>query len=237
MTPAALGKFVPNFGALAATPAGPGHYVPFPGMSAQIPASPGYYAPGIGGFQMFPALAGTYVATNAATAPTLASIGSYAPVTGMQIDIPAAPGYYVSITGSSAMTPAPIGTIVPLAGSTLPTPVTPGTYAPIIGMQSALTSGDLSGDNLINQAELDIVLANYWTNSPWIFMTNAAQSCGGNFQFTLTNASAWDFSVLVSTNLGGTNWNYLTVAHPIYQFADAAATNGAPQRFYRLRWP
>jgi hypothetical protein len=53
----------------------------------------------------------------------------------------------------------------------------------------------------------------------------------------MTNATAWDFSVLVSTNLSGTNWSYLGVAYPAYDFSDPAATNGAPERFYRLRWP
>lgn len=31
--------------------------------------------------------------------------------------------------------------------------------------------------------------------------------------------------------------NYLDVAYPAYQFTDPVATNGTPQRFYRLRWP
>ena len=68
-------------------------------------------------------------------------------------------------------------------------------------------------------------------------MTNFGQQCGGEFQFAMTNASAWNFSVLFNTNLNSTNWGYLGVAYPVYQFADPAATNGAPQRYYRLHWP
>jgi len=52
----------------------------------------------------------------------------------------------------------------------------------------------------------------------------------GTWLFVLTNATAWDFSVLT-----GTNWTYLGVANPAFTFVD---TNGvARQRFYRLRWP
>ena len=66
-------------------------------------------------------------------------------------------------------------------------------------------------------------------------MTNAVRLDGGLFQFALTNAGAWNFSVLVSSNL--VDWAELpTPAFPIWQFVDPAATNES-QRFYRLRWP
>jgi hypothetical protein len=86
----------------------------------------------------------------------------------------------------------------------------------------------------VDQRELDAVLANYWPDSPWLYMTNVASLGGGTFQFALTNANNWDFSVLVSTNF--VDWELLGPAFPVYQFLDTAATN-APQRFYRLRWP
>jgi len=78
------------------------------------------------------------------------------------------------------------------------------------------------------------VLSNYWPNSTWLQMTSPAKLNDGLFQFALTNASAWDFSVLVSTNL--IDWDFLGPAFPVYQFLDSASTNG-PQRYYRLRWP
>ena len=65
-------------------------------------------------------------------------------------------------------------------------------------------------------------------------MTNATDLGTTNIQFALTNATAWNFSVEVSTNL--MNWDFLGPAFPFYQFFDPAATN-EPQRYYRLRWP
>ena len=104
-------------------------------------------------------------------------------------------------------------------------------------MSAAIVPGDLNNDSIVDQSELNVVLTNYWTNSPWVTLSNFSQLCNGQFEFRLTNANAWDFSVLVSSNLTGTNWNYLGSAYSAYQFSDPAATNGAPQRFYRLRWP
>jgi hypothetical protein len=104
-------------------------------------------------------------------------------------------------------------------------------------MAAPLAAGDLDNDGTVSQAELNAVLTNYWQYSPWLSMTNFGQQCGGEFQFELTNASAWNFSVLFVTNLTDTNWSFLRAAYPVYQFADPSVTNGAPQRFYRLRWP
>jgi Leucine-rich repeat (LRR) protein len=94
--------------------------------------------------------------------------------------------------------------------------------------------GDSNGDGMISQNELNIVLANYWPNSPWLAMTNTTGLGSTTVQFALTNANNWDFSVLVSTNLK--DWRLIGSALPVYQFSDPAATN-APKRFYRLRWP
>lgn len=100
---------------------------------------------------------------------------------------------------------------------------------------NVIVPGDTNGDGIVDQAELNVVLANYWAHSPWVYMTNAARLCDGRFQFELTNASAWNFTVLVTTNL--MDWTNLPgPAYPVYQFRDPEGTN-APQRFYRLRWP
>ena len=93
---------------------------------------------------------------------------------------------------------------------------------------------DINGDGIVSQSELNIVLSNYWTHSPWVQMTNTAGLGTTEVQFALTNASAWLFTVEASTNLG--NWTPIGSASPLYQFSDPAATN-SPQRFYRLRWP
>ncbi len=100
---------------------------------------------------------------------------------------------------------------------------------------NSVTPGDMNGDGIVDQSELNAVLANYWAHSPLVSMTNAARLCEGKFQFELTNTSAWNFTVLVSTNL--VNWtNLLSPAYPVFQFVDPESSN-APQRFYRLQWP
>jgi hypothetical protein len=102
-----------------------------------------------------------------------------------------------------------------------------------------ITPGDMNGDGIVSQSELNAVLANYWAHSPWLYMTNAALLCDGRFQFELTNAGAWNFTVLVSTN--ATDWTNLpTPAFPVYQFVDpfvAPQGTNASQRLYRLQWP
>jgi uncharacterized repeat protein (TIGR01451 family) len=96
--------------------------------------------------------------------------------------------------------------------------------------------GDLNGDGIVDQDELKIVLAHYWPYSPGIYMTNPVALGGGRFQFELTNASAWNFSVLASTNM--VDWTNLPgQAYPVYQFLDPDAADEVPFRFYRLRWP
>jgi hypothetical protein len=99
---------------------------------------------------------------------------------------------------------------------------------------TAIVPGDLNGDGLVDQSELDTALASYCLNSTWLEMTDALKLSDGLFQFALTNATAWNFSVEVTTNL--VDWEFLGPAFPVYQFLDAEGTN-APQRHYRLRWP
>jgi PKD repeat protein/subtilisin-like proprotein convertase family protein len=101
---------------------------------------------------------------------------------------------------------------------------------------NVFVSGDLNGDGIVDQSELDIVLSNYWAHSQWVYMTNATSLGNGFFQFALTNANAWNFSVLVSSDL--TNWTTnMYPAYPVYQFVDPEAATNASQRFYRLQWP
>jgi len=77
-------------------------------------------------------------------------------------------------------------------------------------------------------------LSHYWPYSPWLALTNPAGLGGTNVTFALTNASGWNFSVLMSINL--VDWDYLGQATPLYQFFDTNAP-ASPQRYYRLRWP
>ena len=104
------------------------------------------------------------------------------------------------------------------------------TYTP----PAVVQPGDLDGDGVIAQPELDTVLSNYWANSPWIEITNAAGVGTSNLMFALPNPGGWAFTVEISTNL--TTWAPAGSAAPTYRFDDSAgATEGT--RYYRLVWP
>ena len=51
-----------------------------------------------------------------------------------------------------------------------------GLYTPIAGMAAAVVSGDLNGDGIVSQTELNSVLTNYWENSPWVTANKFLQS-------------------------------------------------------------
>jgi hypothetical protein len=99
---------------------------------------------------------------------------------------------------------------------------------------SNLVSGDLSGDGIVDENELNTVLSNYWPSSPWLYLTNVAGLGGTTGTFALTNSTSGAFSVEYSTNL--TDWFFLGPATPRYGFTDTNAP-AQPQRYYRLRWP
>jgi hypothetical protein len=104
------------------------------------------------------------------------------------------------------------------------------------GTNAYALAGDLNGDGIVDQEELNAVLANYWASSPWLYMTNPASLGGGFFQFALTNATGWNFTVMASSNL--VDWTTLPgPAYPVYQFYDPEAASNAPVRVYRLRYP
>jgi hypothetical protein len=95
-------------------------------------------------------------------------------------------------------------------------------------------AGDTNGDGLVSQAELDAVLASYWPQAPWLFMTNVVGLGGTNVTFALSNSTAGSFTVEYTTNL--VDWELLGPAIPRYLFTDTNAPV-APQRSYRLRFP
>ena len=109
------------------------------------------------------------------------------------------------------------------------------TYSPdqIFIAPLVFAAGDLNGDGLVSQGELDQILTNYWPTSPWIYLTNVAGLGESNVTFELSNATVGTFSVLMSTNL--MDWDFLGPAMPRYELADTNAP--AVQRYYRLRWP
>jgi len=95
-------------------------------------------------------------------------------------------------------------------------------------------SGDTSGDGIVSQSELNEVLANYFSTSPWLQMTNVAGLASTNVTFALTNDLTGAFSVEYTTDFA--NWQFLGPATPRYLFTDTNAP-AVPQRYYRLRWP
>jgi hypothetical protein len=97
-----------------------------------------------------------------------------------------------------------------------------------------MVPGQTNYAGIVDQNELNAVLANYWPYSPWLYMTNVAGLGGTNVTFALTNSIAGAFSVQYSTDL--VNWDYLGPATPQYLFTDTNAP-GMPQRYYRLSYP
>jgi hypothetical protein len=95
-------------------------------------------------------------------------------------------------------------------------------------------AGDLNGDGVVSQSELDTVYGNYVTNSPWLYMTNIAGVGGTNVSFALDNSVLGAYSIQYSTNL--VNWYYLGAATPRYLFTDTNAP-ALPKRYYRLSYP
>jgi hypothetical protein len=95
-------------------------------------------------------------------------------------------------------------------------------------------AGDLNGDGIVDQSELDAVYADYLTTSPWLLMTNVAGLGETNVTFALSNSISGGYSVEVSSNLA--DWQLLGPATPRYLFTDTNAPL-ATQRYYRLRYP
>jgi hypothetical protein len=95
---------------------------------------------------------------------------------------------------------------------------------------NSLVPGDTDGNGIVDQAELNAVLAHYWASSP-PYIANTASSGKTNFTFTITN---FTFTVQFITNLANPNWQNLGQAR--FQFTDPNAVIGQ-QRYYRLVTP
>ncbi len=93
-------------------------------------------------------------------------------------------------------------------------------------------SGDLDGDGVVSEAEMNLIGQNYWSTTA-NYLTGLTSAGPGRFAFGLSNTAGLNFSVLMSSNL--TDWTPLPNATGFY-FDDPGASN-APVRFYRLRWP
>lgn len=94
--------------------------------------------------------------------------------------------------------------------------------------------GDLNNDGIVSQSELNLVYANYVTNSPWLYLTNTLGLGEIAVSFELLNSVAGNYTVEVSTNL--VDWTVLGPASPRYGFTDTNSLSNQ-QRYYRLRYP
>ena len=94
--------------------------------------------------------------------------------------------------------------------------------------------GDINGDGIVSQSELEAVYNGYVTTSPWLYITNTAGLGGTNVSFALSNSLSGAYTVQYSTNL--LDWITLGPASPRYLFTDTNAP-ALPQRFYRLIYP
>jgi hypothetical protein len=65
----------------------------------------------------------------------------------------------------------------------------------------AAVAGDVNGDGVVDQSELNAVYASYVTNSPWLYLTNVAGLGSTNVSFALSNNIAGGYTVQVSTDL------------------------------------
>jgi hypothetical protein len=113
-----------------------------------------------------------------------------------------------------------------------PPPPNPPLLLPVTTTNVA--HGDLNGDGIIDQSEINAALAPILQNSPFLEITNSVGLGSSHIVFSLSNATAGAFSVESSTNLQ--DWNFLGPALPRYEFVDTNTPAG-PQRYYRLRWP
>ena len=139
--------------------------------------------------------------------------------------------------GPTAIAPSAVGTYTVTAhtvgdannapGSSLAVALTINSSSSIVNL-AALTN--FLGNGIVDQADLNAVLAHYWASSP-PYIANTAISGKTNFIFTITN---FTFTVQFITNLANPNWQNLGQAR--FQFTDPNAVIGQ-QRYYRLVTP
>lgn len=92
--------------------------------------------------------------------------------------------------------------------------------------------GDLNGDGVVSDAELQTLQQSYWQSHPLV-MTGLSGAGSGTMTVGLSNSASPGFAVLASTNL--VDWEVLTNGLSLsYRIHDTNASN-YPRRFYRLR--
>ena len=143
--------------------------------------------------------------------------------------LPLAPGKTIYWSVQAVDTSFAGSAFAPEQQATLSTVLTPPNGIPV--------AGDLNGDGVVDQSELNTVLQNYWIqNKP--LLGSPASLGNGQFVVGLDNGGGASFSVLATTNvaLPLSSWEILGQGAPAFQFTD---TNAAkyPHRFYLLRWP
>ena len=109
-----------------------------------------------------------------------------------------------------------------------------------IGLDQALSvpalyaAGDLDGDGVVEQGELNDVYDGYWQDNP-TQITNAMGLGRTEVKLVVDNLLGWDLTAQYSDDLA--TWSNLpNRAIPVFQFTDPDATNH-PTRTYRLLAP
>jgi hypothetical protein len=150
-----------------------------------------------------------------------------------------APGEAANFTGSYFVVSCSCGpfadTLIATGSSPCGGSVTNFASSSCPGTNSYILPGDFNGDGVVDLNELNIVLTNYLSRAG-LTMANPVKLDGGRFQFVLTNAIGWTFTVQASSDLR--SWTNLPdPASAVFQIFDPAAATNAPSRYYKLRYP
>jgi hypothetical protein len=92
--------------------------------------------------------------------------------------------------------------------------------------------GDTDGNGVVDQSEFNAAFSNYLFNSEALLMTNVSGLGSNQVTFQLSNLPP----IMVQSSTDLESWSVVGPAMMRYHFGDTNAP-GAPQIYYRLRFP